>query len=315
MAAAHGVLFRLFQWLGGWSCRTTPNRRIAMGKRIGLIMMWIDPKRRSITLDNVRAAFSLETTKRWKEIVRGSYENMGITLVEMLALPVMDQQSVLDRTTITGAEPVRERIRKGLPTILVSGHFGNWEYLALAAGLALQHPIHMVVHPQSNAALDAQLNISREKFGNVVVPFHHAARTLVRVLKNGGVVAFLADQHARPDHDPWPVFFGRPTPTYEAPAALALRFNAPIFYAFAVRQSDGRYHAHIEQLPMMATDTAEELTQRHVHVLEQAIIRHPHLWSWQHRRWRGQPPTPAHDGNRHAHTEKHNETTDRQRSV
>lgn len=311
MASQHGFLYRLFTWFGAWSSSASPEQRISMGRRIGRVMMWVDPKRRAVTVENVRAAFPNLTPQQQREIVCGSYQNMGITLAEMLALPAMDQQSILDRIAITGAEPVRERIGKGLPTILVSGHFGNWEYLALASGLAIQHPIHMVVHPQSNAALDAELNSSREKFGNVVVPFHHAARTLVRVLKNGGVVAFLADQHARPDHDPWPVFFGRRTPTYEAPAALALRFNAPIYYAFAVRQPDGRYHAQIEELPVSATDTAETITQRHVHELEQAIIRHPHLWSWQHRRWRGQPPTLAHDGNRHAHTEEHHETANR----
>lgn len=305
MAAQHGVLYRLFTWLSAWSCSATPEQRIAMGRRIGLVMMWVDPKRRSITVGNVQAAFPGRSKQQQREIIRGSYENMGITLVEMLAIPAMDQQHILDRMIITGAEPVRDRVRKGLPVILVSGHFGNWEYLALASGLALHHPIHMVVHPQSNAALNDQLNASREKFGNVAVSFHQAARTIVQVLKDGGVIAFLADQHARPDHDPWPVFFGRRTPTYEAPAVLALRFNAPIYYAFAVRQPDGRYHAHIEELPITATDTAEEVTQRHVHVLEQAIERHPNLWSWQHRRWRGQPPTQAHDGNRYAHTEEH----------
>lgn len=312
MAIGHHVVYRLMQWLGARSCAASPEQRIAIGTRIGLLMMWMDPKRRRLTLDNIQQAFPERSSAEHRAIMRGSYENMGITLVEMLAIPVMEKAAVQDRMKIVGCERVRERLAQGLPCLLVSGHFGNWEYLALAAGIEMQVAIHMVVHPQSNEELNRELNASRSKFGNVVVTMHHAARTLVHALTHGGVVAFLADQHARPDKDPWVTFFGRPTPTYEAPAALALRFQAPIFYAFAVRQPDGRYIATIEELPMddLGTDQESiiELTRRHVHVLEQAVARHPHLWSWQHRRWRGQPPTTAHDGNRYAHTTTIKET-------
>jgi KDO2-lipid IV(A) lauroyltransferase len=197
---------------------------------------------------------------------------------------------LLDRVSIPGFDAVRARHAEGKPTIFLSAHYGNWEYLAMTAGLMLEAPVSIVVHPQHNAAADHLLNTYRTKFGNALIPMGEAARPLVKALSTGGTVAFLVDQHGVPEKDPWIEFFGKATPTYEAPAALALRFNAPIFYAFAERMADGRYVAPIRELPMHDLsndrDGVRELTRRHVAVLEEQLRRRPELWSWQHRRWR-----------------------------
>jgi len=155
-----------------------------------------------------------------------------------------------------------------------------------------------------NKIVDAELNRYRSKFGNILVSMHDAARSIIRTLRGGGTVAFLADQHANPERDPWINFFGRLTPTYSAPAALAIRYNIPIFHAYAQRLDDGTYIAPLSQLDMNGITDDEhgvvELTGRHVRALESMIIRHPHLWSWQHRRWREYKPlSQHHDGNRY----------------
>ncbi len=296
---------RVLRWLGGRLCRSTPEKRIATGRRLGRLMT-VDRRRLSITRDNVKQAFPDRSSAEQTAIVTGAYENLGITLAELLAIPALSRDDLLDRMHIPGIEMVRERHQRGEASILLSGHYGNWEYLAMAAGVEIDAPVTIVAHPQKNAAADRELNAYRQQFGNRIIPMHGAARPLVQALTSGGTVAFLVDQHANADRDPWIEFFGRPTPTYEAPAALALRFSVPIFYAFAVRGADGRYTAELRRLPMddLGTDQDSiiELTRRHVHELETAVRRHPHLWSWQHRRWRGQPPSLAHDGNRYANT-------------
>ena len=296
---------RILRWLGDRLCRSTPEKRMATGRRLGRVMK-LDRRRLRITRDNVRHAFPTLSSADQAAIVNGAYENLGITLAELLSVPALTPDSLLDRIEIPGIEMVRERQRRGEASILLSGHFGNWEYLAMAAGVEIGAPVTIVAHPQKNAAADRELNAYRMSFGNKIIPMHGAARPLIQALTTGGTVAFLVDQHANAERDPWIEFFGRSTPTYEAPAALALRFKVPIFYAFAVRGPDGRYTAELRELPMQDLGDSKndiiELTRRHVHELETAVRRHPHLWSWQHRRWRGQPPSLAHDGNRYANT-------------
>jgi KDO2-lipid IV(A) lauroyltransferase len=260
----------------------------------GAALRFVSKSRRQITEQNVRTAFPEFSDRTCGDIVRRSYENLGIVLVELLALPKMSRQDLLAQVSMPGFEQVVDRHKQGLPTILLSAHYGNWEYLAIVAGLLLEAPISIVVHPQSNASANSILDSYRTMYGNKLLPMHAAARPLVKLLSGGGTAAFLVDQHGHPEKDPWVDFMGRPTPTYDAPAALALRFNAPIFCTFAERQDDGRYVARFEQLDMSDLDNTkegiEELTRRHVRALETAIRRRPELWSWQHRRWRYEQP-------------------------
>jgi len=264
--------------------------RMRLGRTIGGAMMRLDQRRLEITASNVAHAFPDRNEEERANIVRGSYDNLGITLAELLAFPSMTAEHIMHRMQIPDIEHVKERAAQGLPNVLISGHYGNWELIALAGALHAQTPFVIVAHPLKNRSADVLLNSYRTRFGNRIVPMHSAARELVRVMREGGTVAFLADQHADESRDPSIEFFGRATPTYEAPAALALKFNATMWCAFARRQQDGSYIAPLSAVPMAdlgtTRDDARELTRRHVVLLEAAVQEEPHLWSWQHRRWR-----------------------------
>ncbi len=292
-AAAVGVLRA-----GGAAIRLSPTRAWQpIGALMGRGMMVASAKRVRITRENIHTALPDLDVAEQEAIVRASYRNLGITLAELLAVPSLTRDELLARVDIPGFDAVLERKERRLPSIFLSAHYGNWEWLALAAGVKLGAPLLIVTHPQSNADADRLLNTYRCKFGNTVVPMGKAARPLVRTLSEGGTVAFLADQFAQWDKDPWISFFGRETPTYEAPAALALKFNAPIFYAFAERNSNGTYHAPIQPIAMdhLAYNRSgiEELTKLHVQILEEQVRKRPELWSWQHRRWRSEYTKPS----------------------
>jgi KDO2-lipid IV(A) lauroyltransferase len=293
MPLGHAIITAALRAIGAYSGMRRPHGRVALGRALGHAMMRIDKRRQSITRHNVQQSFPGYSETDVEHIVVGSYENLGITLAELLAVPTMSEKDILSLMEIHGCEEPAERLAARQPTVMVAAHFGNWELLAMAVGIAMRHPLTMVVHPQKNVSADQILNTYRRKYGNILVPFRDAARTLMRTLEDGGAAAFLADQHADPTKDAWIDFFGRPTPTYEAPAALALRFGSPIYTAFPVRQPDGHYVARIEairsdDLPN-DRDGIRALTERHVRALEDAVRAHPTLWSWQHRRWRQVP--------------------------
>ena len=293
MPLSHAIITAGLRAIGAYSGMRSPLGRVALGRTLGHAMMRIDKRRLRITRQNVQQSFPDYAPVDVEHIVVGSYENLGITLAELLAVPKMSASDILQTMQISGYEEPAERLAARQPTVMVAAHFGNWELLAMAVGIAMRHPLTMVVHPQKNVSADLILNSYRRKYGNILVPFRDAARTLMRTLQDGGAAAFLADQHADPKKDAWIDFFGRPTPTYEAPAALALRFGSPIYTAFPVRQPEGHYVARIQairsdDLPN-DRDGIRALTERHVRALEAAVRAHPTLWSWQHRRWRQVP--------------------------
>lgn len=294
MSLSNSIITTLLLSVGRVSQHCSLRGRLRLGTAIGWLMQHASSKRSAIAAANVAAAFPDQSPVRQAAIVSGAYSNLGVVLAEVLALPGITREELLEQVSMPGFEAVIERHKQGLPTILLSAHYGNWEYLAIVAGLLLEAPISIVVHPQSNASANSIVDSYRTMYGNKLLPMHAAARPLVKLLSGGGTAAFLVDQHGHPEKDPWIDFMGRPTPTYEAPAALALRFNAPIFCTFAERLDNGRYIARFEPIDMSDLENTkegvEELTRRHVRALEQAIHRRPELWSWQHRRWRYEPP-------------------------
>lgn len=290
MSKSQKILTIALRVLGFFSQQCSRRARKGLGALLGRILYWVGPRRRKITEDNVQKAFPARGENFHHQIVKSSYENIGIVVTELLAVPRLSETDIKKYVVFDGIEVLTERARLGKPSVLLSGHYGNWELLAMAGALHANVPFTIVVHPQKNVEADILLNSYRTKFGNIVVPMRQAAKTLISTMQRGGCVAFLADQHADPDKDAWIEFFGRPTPTYEAPAALALRYGAPLFAAYAVRQNDATYRADFHEVPSSdLTSTPNDvrtLTERHVRDLEHYVRENPGLWSWQHRRWR-----------------------------
>ncbi len=83
---------------------------------------------------------------------------------------------------------------------------------------------------------------------------------------------------------------GKPASVYEAPASLALRYNATFVTGFCEREADGRYVLVWQEINhsdlTFSPEGIRELTRRHVAKLEDQLRKKPELWAWQHRRWK-----------------------------
>ncbi|MCS7176223.1 MAG: lysophospholipid acyltransferase family protein [Candidatus Kapabacteria bacterium] len=265
----------------------------SVGWVLGQLWWQASPLRRHVTVENLQRAFP-ERPRSWHtQVARQCYTNAGIVLAEILSLAWLQAEELEERVRFVNPELFAECAQRGRGLLLLSGHYGNWEWLACAAGLALRRlgiPVTVIVQRQANAVADQWLNRYRTRWGNRTVELDHAAWALARALQKREAVALLADQRAKPETALWLPFFGSAVPVHTMPAAVALRFRVPIILGFAFRQSDGRYVVPLEELPSQdLPDTLEgvrELTWRYLQRLESVIRQHPELWLWQHRRWK-----------------------------
>ncbi|MFA5512300.1 MAG: lysophospholipid acyltransferase family protein [Candidatus Kapaibacterium sp.] len=280
--------------LSAISSRLSMKSRNKLGRMLGGILQRLSKERRNVTLRNLSESLPNLSPAEHNKICRNSYDNLGITLAELLAFPSMSEADFKNYVKITNTELVEEKIKSGKGIILLSGHFGNWELMAYVAGLILNLPITIIVKPQSNKLSDKYLNKFRTQGGNKIVPMSNAARTILQALKKNEAIALLVDQSADWQKDVFVDFFGRPAATYEAPAAIALKYGSPIITGFAHRLPDCTYLVELKELDYSDLDDSREsiieLTRRHVKVLEDNIMMNPGLWSWQHKRWKHEPP-------------------------
>ena len=289
----HKLATYLLLLLGLISSMLTIRQRSEFGSFLGDIMRLISKKRRNITLDNIITAFPDKPIDFCISTMKESYRNLGITLAEILVLKRLTREQLDRYVTFEDLEDLKAtyNLRRGL--IFMSGHYGNWEYMAYTVGMQMGIPITIVVKPQKNTYADNLMNSYRTYGGNEVISMYSAARTIVKTLLEKKVLALLADQSATQDKDVFVNFFGRMASTFEAPAELALKFKVPIMMGFPIRKEDGTYFIrqfHITHDDLeFSKEGIEELTRRHVAVLEQMIREYPGLWAWQHRRWKHQP--------------------------
>lgn len=271
----------------------TRRGRVRFGKLIGMIIKLIMPRREAIALDNLIHAFPEKSLSEINSIIKKSFDNLGIVLAEIIAFVKMPDERILDYLYIENKEVFDDVQSRGKGCILISGHYGNWELLAYASAIVTGINFLIVVESQRNSFIDKKMNEFRTRRGNRVVSRYAAAREIVKQLRDNGIVAFLVDQSATKDKDIFIDFFGRPAATYDAPASLSLRFKVPVLFAYGVRQPDGRYGVKVTEIPTSDLENnqegIEELTRRHVKLLENAIREHPELWVWEHRRWKHSP--------------------------
>ena len=268
-------------------------RKIA--KFLAAFFYYCIPLRRAITLQQLRFAFPERPEKQIRSICFESYRNLFYMLVEMLWIPNYTDDILRRSIRFENPELITKALKKGRGLIFLSGHLGNWELLAYGCSHLLGVPFTIIIHPQQNKAVADMINELRCMRGNRVVDMRMGVREIIHTLRNRGVVAMLSDQSG-PSNSLFVDFFGRPAATYEGPATIALKTNAPMLFATGVRQEDGSYSIFLQDMKVeeytggSTKENIESLTTRHVQALEEVIRSYPGQWLWQHRRWKHKPP-------------------------
>ena len=257
---------------------------------IALIFYYIIPIRKQVTLKNLHKAFPEYSEKRIKKIAFGSYKSFSITLVEILFIPFMTRKQIENSVYCENVELVKKYYERNNGLIVLSGHFGNWEYIALSVSAKINVPFHVVVKSQRNPYVDAYLNRGRTRWINKIVPLGASIRKIYSELKAKNIIAMVADQRG-PKEGMRLNFFGQQSSIYPGPAMLAIKTGAPVLYGLTIRQPDYSYTVLIseistENLPADEEKQIQEVSQRHMVFLESVIRKHPEQWLWMHNIWK-----------------------------
>jgi len=260
------------------------------GAFIGRIAFTLLSSRRNIALDNLSHAFPEKSPEERIAIAKGAFQNYGIALIELLWFPNLNDAALRSLVKADNIEIIDQGYQRGKGMIMLSGHFGNWELIALGVAYLSKHPVSIIVQTQSNKLVNDVINRHRCLLGNSVIPLGMSVRETIKILNGGGIVAMAPDQSG-PMEGVYVNFFGRRVASHQGPAALALRTGATMLIGFMIRQPDWTYEAILEEVPMVdlngySEDHVQELTQRHTAILEKFIRQYPDHWLWMHRRWK-----------------------------
>lgn len=285
------LFFRLAAAIAGRISYRTAGR---VGAFVGGMVFALTGFRKKVTLDNLEHAFPEMTDQQHRAIARGAFRNYGIALMEFLwagSRPLEEIASVLQMPDEAIVADLRSR-ESGI--LFLSGHFGSWEFMIPAASQLFQRPIASLVQRQRNRRVDAIIDSYRSRFNNTTIAMGLSSRNVLRALAEKKVVVLLGDQSG-PREAVFIEFFGRPAATHRGTAAFSLKTGSPIIMGFLIRQPDGTHALMIEEVDRSGlqgsyNENVDELTRRHVAILERWIRRYPDHWLWMHKRWKHAPP-------------------------
>jgi len=204
----------------------------------------------------------------------------------------LDKGTAAQHVEIEGRHHFDAARATGKGILLCSGHLGAWTLGPSVLG-AFFEPAHVVLRPPNNTLVsDFLVQFSSRHGIKSWVDRRHAARTVLRLLKDGEILLVLLDQRPRAKvHSTTLDFLGRPTPHDLVTGRLAVRTGAVAVPYYVLRQeAAGHYHvvfeAPMEARSDLGPDQAEvDLTRRLSESLGARVRRQPEQWNWLHDRW------------------------------
>ena len=213
-----------------------------------------------------------------RQMARRNFQYFGKYLVDFFRFSRFQLKDVHRLVSMEHLEYLEEAERLGQGVVLITAHLGNWE-LGAAILSSLGRRLSAVYFPQRASKINELFQKHRSQRGIHLIPFGHAARGVLKALKNKEHVAMLADRDYTTHHDEPILFFGRPARLPSGPARIAIKTGCPVVPTFLVRQEDDtfrlRFHPPIIPTPKMSV---EQMRLRVRDALESEIARNPLQW-------------------------------------
>jgi KDO2-lipid IV(A) lauroyltransferase len=265
---------------------------LCFGRFLGWIFGSVIRHHRADARDALDRSLPEVPERERRRIESAVYRNAAVNYIEVLRLAGGAKDDLNELIAFEGEEHVRAALARGKGALVLTGHVGNFDLLAMYAAQR-GYPLTVVSKEIRNPAVNDFWMRFRERFGVKIVLSHNSLRACLKALKDDGLLGFVLDQNRPRDQGVFVTFFGRPACTTPGLAFIAAAAQAPVVPAFMYRTPDDRHRLvvfpPIDPPPDREEDTLRRATQVYASVVEEAIRRQPDQWIWMHRRWKTQP--------------------------
>ena len=274
------ILFFLFRILG---YKNASNLGSKIGKVFGKLIRSDKIILKNISYINEYSKSKIENTD---QIVNDVFSNYGRILSDYVYLNKFRSGSLKKYVNIEGNNFLEEIKSKNKKVVFVSGHFNNFELMAMfieAAGIELA----AIYRPLNNIFLNKIMENIRLKHicKNQIKKGKSGTRELLNSLKKNFSVAIMIDQ--RVSEGIGCNFFGIPAFTTTIPAQIVKKYGCEIVPVHIERYEDIKFKLTINK-PIKFDENLnlEDITLELNKILEKMILKNPSQWILTHNRWK-----------------------------
>jgi len=263
----------------------------AFGQFLGFAAWLVSGKYRRLATRNLEIAYANEKSPReLRELVRCHFRRLGANLLCSAKLTQMPPEKILKHVDVENIESMAREFRAGVPVVLILSHLGTWEVFAQLmpkfVGFVRNASVYQGL---GNRFIDEHVRRTRSQTGLELFDRHDGFDLVIELLRSGGGVGVLSDQHAG-DHGVWTPFFGRLASTSPLPALLAKRTRAALIAAGVYTTGWARWRMVFTERFDQTGASLGALTSKINEVIEEQIRRAPEDWFWVHNRWKTPEP-------------------------
>ena len=287
------ILYYSAKALSIFFCRMPLSVCLWLARRVGDLAYLFYRKRGAVAYVNLKHCFGQTLSpKELLRLERKAFQNLMQTAVEILRIPSFNQKTVERLIRFDHLERIGEELKKGKGVIVLTAHFGNWEYSSLAS--AFRGYVTMALaREQKFPKVNGLLNQFRSATGCQVIQKGFPLRQALKRLRENGIVGILTDQDAGKGSVFVP-FFGRQTSFAPGAIDLALRTGCTVLPCFIRREKTSHHVIHVTeplQIPEAGSDEEKirEGLRQFAQRLESYIRKYPDQWLWLHKRWKSSP--------------------------
>lgn len=259
-----------------------------VGDVVGRVAYWLYRKDRRLALRNVRTFYPNASASMQQKIVVRSFQHVVRSVFELMPLAA---ERVTRRPTlkIRHLERLDAALGKGRGVVLITGHYGNPEILALALK-GISKCSGFLYNPTRFGWVIDQFRRYRHTVllpNSGFQPLESSApgiRKACQLLRRGNVVVMAADLTWGSGFIPV-TFLNRTFRMSRVPASVSLRTRALLLPVVTVRDHDGGYDVILEEpiehpLAVSRSDAERIMTETFARILERYVDSAPEQWCW-----------------------------------
>ena len=219
-------------------------------------------------------------------IVKKMWGNYGRMLSEYVFIKDFKYGNLEKYVNVIGSEYLNDIRKKNIPVVFVSGHFNNFELMAMQIqkeGINLG----AIYRPLNNFFLNKTMEKIRIKHicKIQIKKGLSGIREILNLFKKNVSIALMIDQ--RVTEGIKSNFFNREAFTTTIPAQLVKKFNCPVVSVYIERIEKYNFKLIINKPIYFAKDESlKQITEKLNYILEKMVLKNPEQWILTHNRWK-----------------------------
>ena len=254
-----------------------------------IITYYIIGYRKKVVKNNLNLVFPDHSSEEINRIAKGFYKHLCDIIFETIESLTISEKVISKRFQFENLELLEELKAKGKSTLLMSGHYANWEWMGIL-NKKTSYKCYAVYKKLDNPYFDSLVKNIRGRFGAETITNKKIVPLLFRNAKKNinSAALILSDQSPKKNaYKHRDTFMGIDVPVFTGTEELAKRLDFAAVYLKIKKIKRGYYKASFELLAENPKEYPDfEITRMFLTEIENQIKEQPEFYLWSHKRWK-----------------------------